>query len=279
MTVAGLGLIVAAAVLVRLALAEIRNGPRPGSTPGTGREPTIPPAALSLGLPERIRRAGREGELSPRSLLFAKALTAATGICLASMLAPALPARLAPLLLVAFSLLGFLLPDMSLERVARRRHRSIVTSLPDALDLLAVSITSGRSLGASLLELAGGGRGALRHELAVTGQEMSWGIGQAEALKSLKERVRGREIASLCATLERSRRLGSPLAEQLRRQASTLRQDQRREIEERAARAAPKIQLVIALILVPSVLLLMVAALIANSDTLLGVGYATVSPP
>ena len=45
--------------------------------------------------------------------------------------------------------------------------------------------------------------------------------------------------------------------------------------EEKAARAAPKIQLVIALILVPSVLLLMVAALIANGDALLGIGYAT----
>jgi hypothetical protein len=38
------------------------------------------------------------------------------------------------------------------------------------------------------------------------------------------------------------------------------------------ARAAPKIQLVIALILVPSVLLLIVAALVANSDALLGAG-------
>ncbi|HRV59725.1 MAG TPA: type II secretion system F family protein, partial [Solirubrobacterales bacterium] len=70
-----------------------------------------------------------------------------------------------------------------------------------------------------------------------------------------------------------SRRLGSPLADQLRRQSATLRQDQRRAIEEQAARAAPKIQLVIALILVPSVLMLIVAALAANVDSLIGVGY------
>ena len=59
------------------------------------------------------------------------------------------------------------------------------------------------------------------------------------------------------------------LADQLRRQAASLRRDQRRAVEERAARAAPKIQLVVALILVPSVLLMIAAALIANADVLL----------
>jgi tight adherence protein C len=73
-------------------------------------------------------------------------------------------------------------------------------------------------------------------------------------------------MATLCAAIERSRRYGSPLADQLRRQASALRRNQRRAVEERAARAAPKIQLVVALVLVPSVLLMITAALIANAD-------------
>jgi tight adherence protein C len=77
-------------------------------------------------------------------------------------------------------------------------------------------------------------------------------------------------MATLCASIERSRRLGSPLADQLRRQATGLRRDRRRAVEERAARAAPKIQLVVALVLVPSVLLTIAAALLANADLLLG---------
>jgi tight adherence protein C len=76
-------------------------------------------------------------------------------------------------------------------------------------------------------------------------------------------------VAALCAAIERSRVLGSPLADQLRRQATGLRRAQRRAVEERAARAAPKIQLVVALVLVPSVLLMITAALIANADALL----------
>jgi len=66
------------------------------------------------------------------------------------------------------------------------------------------------------------------------------------------------------------RRFGSPLADQLHELASSVRREARRRIEERAARAAPKIQLVVALVLVPSVLLLLVAALVAHSGALLG---------
>ena len=277
MSIAGLSLISLAAVLLRLALIESRRSMDAASGAIGQKGSAVPAAAISLGLPDRIRRAGREADLTPRSLLLAKAMAAATGLCLGSILGPVLPSRLGWLLLVGLGCFGFLLPDLALERTARRRHHRMVTALPDALDLLAVSVASGRPVAAGLAELAGNGRGPLACELAAAGQDIAWGAAQETALESLKARIGGTEIASFCATLERSRRLGSPLADQLRRQASTLRQDQRRSIEEQAARAAPKIQLVIALVLVPSVLLLMVAALIANSDALLGLGYASIA--
>ena len=94
--------------------------------------------------------------------------------------------------------------------------------------------------------------------------------GRPLARRSLAARAGpGQRARGLCASIERSRRFGSPLADQLRRQSSALRRDQRRAVEERAARAAPKIQLVVALVLVPSVLLMIAAGLIANADVLL----------
>ncbi|HEY3434905.1 MAG TPA: type II secretion system F family protein, partial [Solirubrobacterales bacterium] len=105
--------------------------------------------------------------------------------------------------------------------------------------------------------------------LRLTVVELSCGVPLSAALRSLRERVPGSEIASLVAAIERSRRFGSPLADQLRRQATALRRDSRRSVEERAARTAPKIQLVVALVLVPSVLLMIAAGLIANAGTLL----------
>jgi tight adherence protein C len=90
------------------------------------------------------------------------------------------------------------------------------------------------------------------------------------AVAELRRRVPGTEVGALAAALERSRTYGSPLAEQLHLQATSLRRDARRRVEDRAARSAPKIQLVVALVLVPSVLLTIVAAIVANSDALLG---------
>jgi len=269
------GALAASLLAAGLLFGAIRELLRSSDRPDIVREErdpgTIPAAARNLGLPDRLRRAGRD-PANVRPFLLAKAFAAATGVMTGLTMAPVLSSRLGPPIVIAAGLGGFFTPDLLLERAARRRHRRMIGALPDALDLLSVSVATGRSLGASLSELAVSGRGPLARELARAGQDMAWGTGQRLALEGLKQRITGKEIASLTANLERSRKLGSPLADQLRRQSAGLRQDQRRAIEEEAARAAPKIQLVIALVLVPSVLLLIVAALVANSNAIFNAG-------
>jgi tight adherence protein C len=221
-------------------------------------------------------------ELAPKQLLsslgrrlpFAavlpeKALGALLGGAAAAMAAPTAPGRSSLLVAAGLPIAGYLVPDVLRERRARRRHRRLVAALPDALDLLAVSAGSGRGPAAGLEQLARAGEGPLAEELRLTVAELSCGTPLSVALASLRSRVPGAELARLVAAIERSRQFGSPLADQLRRQASALRRDSRREVEDRAARAAPKIQLVVALVLVPSVLLMIAAGLIANAGTLL----------
>lgn len=207
--------------------------------------------------------------MKARAALPSRLAWATAGSFAAVLAAPAAPGRLSYLVALALPAAGFVLPDALRARQARRRHRRLVAALPDALDLLAVSAASGRGPAAGFAEIARAGSGPLAEELAMAIAEVECGRPLSEALASLRGRVPGGEMAALCASIERSRRFGSPLADQLRRQAGALRRDQRRAVEERAARAAPKIQLVVALVLVPSVLLMIVAGLIANADTLL----------
>jgi tight adherence protein C len=204
-----------------------------------------------------------KGPLAPRLGCAA----AAAAIALAA--APAAPGRLGWLVALGLPAAGFVVPDALRARRERRRLRRLVAALPDALDLLAVGTTAGRSPAAGFAEIARSGAGPLAEELRATVAELECGRPLGEALAGLRERVPGSEVATLCASIERSRRFGSPLAEQLRHQSSALRREQRRAVEERAARAAPKIQLVVALVLVPSVLLMIAASLIANADVLL----------
>lgn len=210
-----------------------------------------------------------DGRFSLSPLLTAKALAALAGGALGLLASPVAPGRMSLLVLILLPVAGFLAPDVLLERRARQRQRRLVAALPDALDLLAVSAGSGRGPAAGLEQLARAGEGPLAEEMRLTVAELSCGVPLSAALASLRARVPGSELATLVAAIERSRRFGSPLADQLRRQATALRRESRRAVEEQAARAAPKIQLVVALVLVPSVLLMIAAALIANAGTLL----------
>jgi tight adherence protein C len=233
-----------------------------------GRARSLAEAALWLGLPERIRRAGLADRFAPTSVVVAKAGSAVIGGLVAAVIVPSLPGRLAIVIVPFLALAGFLGPDALLERAARLRAARLVTALPDALDLLATGVASGRSAVTVLGEIVTGTSGPLAAELAIAVAECEAGVPQREAIEALRQRVPGAEVGALASALERSRTYGSPLAAQLHEQATALRRDARRRIEERAARAAPKIQLVVALVLVPSVLLMILAAIIAHSDQL-----------
>jgi len=272
--VSRVALLVAVAVLFAFAaLRELLEGQvrgRPAFRSAAVMRGRPATAALRLGLPKRLARSGLESRLPLPAVLSAKFAAALAGGAVAAVAAPAAPGRISILIAAGMPLAGFVAPDALLEREARRRRRRLVGALPDALDLLAVGATAGRSPAAGFEEVARGGRGPLAEELRRTAAELACGQPMSAALAALRSRVPGREISTLVASIERSRRFGSPLADQLRRQSSALRRDQRRLVEERAARAAPKIQLVVALVLVPSVLLMIAAALIANASVLLG---------
>ena len=224
---------------------------------------------LTAGARDRIGRAGLARRVTPQLLMLAKALCAAASLPLALAAAPVAPGRLGTLVVLGVPVAAFLIPDLALERAARARRDRVRSALPDALDLMATGAASGRSAGALLAEAMRSSRGPLREELALTVASIECGESQQRALRRLRERSSAQSLGALAAALERSRRHGAPLSRALHEQAGTLRDDGRRAIAERAARAAPKMQLAVALLLVPSVLLLVAAAIVANADSLL----------
>jgi len=217
----------------------------------------------------RLERAALGGRISPGTLLTAKLAAGLLSLPAALSAAPVAPGRLGSLVVVGVPIAAFMAPDLLLERVARTRRERVAATLPDALDLMATGAASGRNAGALLGEAMRSSRGPLREELARTVAAIECGGSQEEALRELRERGTDRNLGTLAAALERSRRHGSPLSRALHEQAGSLRRDQRRAIGEHAARAAPKMQLVVALLLVPSVLLIVAAAIIANSGSIL----------
>lgn len=104
-------------------------------------------------------------------------------------------------------------------------------------------------------------RGLLASELRRTASRLGLGVPRAEALEAFAARCPLEPVGALVAALERAERHGAPLAPALAALATDARAERARATRDHAARAAPKIQLVIALLLVPAVLLLVGAAL------------------
>ena len=226
-----------------------------------GRAPGAPAAPGDLQA--RIDAAGSPAGLGARELMAVKlaAATAAGVVCLA--LALAAPGRLALVLLALAPVAGFLAPELWLARHAAERARRIRRELPSLLDLLRVSVESGSSLPEALRGVGSRTHGPLAAEWRAVGRQVAVGVPLERALAGMTVRAPLPEVRALVAALDRARRHGAPLGQTLAAQARDARFALARHAREEAARAGPKIQLVVALLLVPSVLLLVAAALLA----------------
>jgi tight adherence protein C len=247
--------------------------PRGGRRPGRGRRlvaalarlgrgagaPLTPPASLEA----RIEAAGSPLGLTPADVMAVKG-GAAVALLGGAPLAAALPGRLGVVALLALPVAGFLAPDHLLARRTRRRARAMEAELPDLLDLLRVSIEAGLPVSRALGDVGRRHRGPLAREWAAAAERLALGMPRDATLDRLTRRCPPPAIATLTAAIRRAERHGAPLAGALAAQARDARAERARRIRERAARAGPKIQLVVALLLVPSVLLLVAAALVVT---------------
>ncbi len=222
-----------------------------------------PGAAAPRDLESRIAAAGAPGGLTVREALALKLGSAPLAAVAAVPFGAVLPGRLGIVAIALAPAAGFMAPDLWLARRARRRADEIRQELPAMLDLLRVTVESGLSLGAALGEVGGRAKGPLAREWRAVGRECALGVPLGDSLEGLAKRAPLAEVEALVSAIGRAARHGAPLAATLETQARDARMARRRRIQEQAAKAAPKIQLVVALLLVPSVLLLVAAALAA----------------
>jgi tight adherence protein C len=217
--------------------------------------------AAPAELRARIEAAGRPAGLGVGELMAAKVAAALLGGVAAVPLAAAAPGRLGLVLAPAAPVAAFLAPDLWLGRLAAERARRVRRELPGLLDILRVAVEAGASLAAALPAVGKRADGPLGREWVAVGKEVALGVPLSQALDHLTVRLPQPEITAFAAALQRAGRHGAPLADTLAAQAGAARFALARRIRDDAARAGPKLQLVVALLLVPSVLLLVAAAL------------------
>jgi tight adherence protein C len=214
----------------------------------------------SGGLAARVAAAGLD---RPTSEIVALQTGLALLCTLAAIaMATVAPGRLGLALLLAAPVAGFLAPEYALRGRARTRARVMEAELADVLDLMRVAIGAGLAPRRALAEVGRRHPGLLAKELTRAANRANMGEPAERALEQLEARCPATGIAPLAAALRRAERHGAPLSTTLAAQALQARSLRAAKRSEHAAKAAPKIQLVVALLLVPAVLLLVAAALV-----------------
>ena len=220
--------------------------------------------APPVDLARRLDAAGVRAGVRPGDVMALKCGAALAGLVAAMPVTALLPGRLGPVALAGAPAAAFLGPDAWLLRRARRRARLMEEELADVTDLLRVAIAAGLPASRALEEVGRRHAGLLAAELRAASGRIALGVPSADALAVLVRRCPAEGVAPLVAALRRAERHGSPLEPALAAIAADARARRAGAIREQAARAAPKIQLVVALLLVPAVMLLVAAALAAG---------------
>jgi tight adherence protein C len=212
----------------------------------------------------RLMGAGLGRVLSPTTFLAAKAAAAIGGVVggliLGGMVGGAFPVLFA----VVFALIGFMAPDIFVSFKARSRRDVVKASLPDALDLLAVSVEAGLGFDAAIQKLTEHMDGPLVEEFALALGEMRIGETRANALQKMVERVEASELASFVRAIIQADQLGISLGRILRVQATDTRNKRQAAAEEKAMKAPIKMLFPTALFIFPAMFIIILGPAFLN---------------
>jgi tight adherence protein C len=138
---------------------------------------------------------------------------------------------------------GYVLPTIVLARMAKRRQHRMRLALPDALDLLVVSVEAGLGLDQAIQRVSqelSFAHPDLCDELRLINLELRAGNPRAQALHNLAERTGVDDISSLVAMLVQTDKFGTSVAQALRVHSDVMRTKRRQRAEEAAAKTGVK---------------------------------------
>jgi tight adherence protein C len=145
------------------------------------------------------------------------------------------------LVVVGATVVGWLGPNLYLYQKTYDRSNRMRRDLPDAIDLMTISVESGLAFDAAVQQVARNTDGPLADEFSRVLREMQIGKGRAEALRSLADRTNVDDLKSFVTAMVQADSFGIPIAAVLRIQSSEMRVKRRQLAEEKAQKVPVKI--------------------------------------
>jgi len=203
----------------------------------------LTPEDRILRIRRRLDLAGNPTGWDADRILGLKALAALVGFLLGLVVPPLL--GFSPLVTFGLVLIGCfggcVAPSLSLYQVGYDRSQQVRRELPDALDLLTISVESGLAFDAGLAQVARRTTGPLAQEFFRVLQEMQIGTGRVQAMRALADRTDVPELKSFVGAMIQADAFGIPVSGVLRVQAKEMRIKRSQRAEELAQKVPVKI--------------------------------------
>jgi tight adherence protein C len=148
---------------------------------------------------------------------------------------------------------GYVLPGIWLGQKIGRRKKNILKALPDAIDLLSISVEAGLGFDQALSRVAVKWDNELGWEFQRTLSEIRVGKTRREALKELAARTGVDDLSTFVTSIVQADQLGVSITQVLRIQSAQLRQRRRQRAEEQAHKAPIKMLFPMVFLIFPAI--------------------------
>jgi len=207
---------------------------------------------------ERLRRkldlAGNPSGWTVDRVVAMKVLGFLTGLLVAVIGTAVLGLGLMPRLVlsVGASLIGYVAVNLWLYQKGSDRSEQMQRDLPDALDLLTISVEAGLGFDAALSQVARNTEGPVSEEFSRVLTEMQIGMGRSQAMRALGERTTLPELRGFANSMVQADAFGIPVGEVLRVQSAEMRIKRRQRAEEKAQKVPVKIMVPLIFCILPT---------------------------
>jgi tight adherence protein C len=161
--------------------------------------------------------------------------------------------------------IGWFFPDIWVARAGRVRQERIERELPDFLDILAVTVRAGLGYRLALARVADALEGPVGEEMLIALRQMELGASRRAAFEALRDRNGSEQLQSFVAAQLQAEELGVPLSEALNDIAADMRRAAHQAARRRAARATPRVSLIVTTLILPGTMILIAVSIVLGS--------------
>jgi tight adherence protein C len=211
----------------------------------SGSVARITSTSFSQQTEKRLALAGNPGDMRVADWLGIKAVGAIIGTLVffflfAILNVMGMPFVVGSLFSLVGTFLGYTIPEFWLGGRVKKRQKAILLQIPDALDLLTISVRAGLGFDGALGKVVEKLKGPLTEEFRRALAEIRVGKPRRDALRDIVPRTDVAALSNFIGAIIQAEQLGVSISKVLQVQSEQLRIERRQRAEEMAAKAPIK---------------------------------------